>query len=209
MFALLSPGNLTDYPEPTNKKVPPGLSLPRQTVSAAISSFIFIFKLWVRHWLWSKHPQFRSVPSGQRCSSAPRAGAEPQHPPPALHQLRVGRGCTDTSWLCLQWKQDSSLVESNERLLLTLGQVLSKCFVRDNPVSISTYIKWEQFTVTKPIVFYLSNVYFRWYHQKAFFFFPLCENTFNQFLFLEERGKNAFWNPRSQLLIPLAVLRPR
>lgn len=137
----------------------------------------------------------------------------PQHPPtalvlPQLAPVKVSMGYTDTSWLSLGWKQDLSLVESNERLLLTSGQLLSKCFVRDNPVSISTYIKWKQFTVTKPIVFYLSNVYFRWYNQKAFFS-PLCENTFNQFLFLEERGKNAFWNPRSQLLIPLAVLRPR
>lgn len=154
------------------------------------------------------------IPSVQRCSTAPRAGPQPSASShsaaaaPACTSWEVGLGYTDTSWLSLEWKQDSSLVESNERLLLTLGQVLSKCFVRDNPVSISTYIKWKQFTVTKPIVFYLSNVYFRWYHQKAFFF-PVCEITFNQFLFLEQRGKNAFWNPRSQLLIPLAVLRPR
>lgn len=149
-------------------------------------------------------PEVQLSPSCWCSSSSHSTGATP-----ACTSWEVGMGCTDTSWLCLQWKQDSSLVESNERLLLTLGQVLSKYFVRDNPVSISTYIKWEQFTVTKPIVFYLSNVYFRWYHQKAFFFSLLCENTFNQFLFLEERGKNAFWNPRSQLLIPLAVLRPR
>lgn len=104
----------------------------------------------------------------------------------------VGMGCSDTSWLCLQWKQDSSLVESNERLLLTLGQVLSKCFVRDNPVSISTYIKWKQFTVTKPIVFYLSNVYFRWYHQKAFFFPHSVKMASINSYFLKKEGKMLF-----------------
>ena len=116
----------------------------------------------------------------------------PLHPPyPSPHRLRDGHGNTEMSWLFPEWVQDASPVESNERLLLTWGQVLSKCFVRYNPVSISTYIEWKRFAVTKPIVFYLSNVYFRWYHQKAFFF-PLCENTFNQFLFLEERGKKCF-----------------
>lgn len=111
---------------------------------------------------------------------------------PACTSWEVGRGCTDPSWLSLQWKQDSSLVESNEKLLLTLGQVLSKCFVRDNPVSISTYIKWKQFTVTKPIVFYLSNVYFRWYHQKAFFFSHSVKILSINSYFLKKGGKMLF-----------------
>jgi len=44
------------------------------------------------------------------------------------------------------------------------------------------------------------------------FFSPLCENTFNQFLFLEEKRRKKkmfFCDGRSQLLIPLAVLQPR
>lgn len=100
----------------------------------------------------------------------------------------MGMGNTETSWLSLEPVQDSSPAEPNERLLLTLGQVLTKCFVRYNPGSISTYIKWKLFTVTKPIVFYLSNVYPRWYHQKASSFSPLWK-YFQSILFLGERVK--------------------
>lgn len=142
--------------------------------------------------------QEHGIPAAQRCSVSPReslrwcsapASSLSPHATPARTSWDGHRQYRNLP--ALPGVQDFSPVESNERLLLTLGRVLSKCFVRYNPVSISTYIKWKRFTVTKPIVFYLSNVYFRWYHQKAFFF-PLCENTFNQFLFLEEKGEKCF-----------------